>query len=49
MKYSNYLPLINLGTGRKFVLWGGWYTENDNGTVTLRGGIICAKWKSFPR
>ena len=48
MKYSNYLPLINIKTGCKFVLWGGWFTENANGTVTLRNGDICAKWASFP-
>lgn len=49
MKYAHYLPLINIRTKCKFVLWGGWFTENDDGTVTLTNGIICAKWQSFPR
>ena len=48
MTYSNYLPLINIETRRKFVLWGGWFTENANGTVTLKNGDICAKWENFP-
>ena len=49
MKYSNYLPLINAETGVKFVLWGGWYAENQDGTITLESGKLCKKWENFPK
>lgn len=49
MKYTNYLPLIDITTNYKFVLWGGWYTENENGTIRLRNGKICKKWETFPK
>ena len=48
MKYTNYLPLIDISTSCKFVLWGGWYTENKDGTISLRNGQTCKKWETFP-
>ena len=48
MKHTNYLPLIETATGIKFVLNGGWYTENDDGTITLESGKVCRKWTNFP-
>jgi hypothetical protein len=48
MKYTNYLPLIDISTNYKFVLWGGWYTENEDGTINLRNGRTCKKWETFP-
>lgn len=47
MKYADYLPLIDLETGEKIVLWGGWYTKNDDGTLTI-GKKICVEWTTFP-
>ena len=48
MKYSHYLPIIDLETGEKVVLWGGWYTENEDGTISS-GGKTYKKWESFPK
>jgi len=41
--------MIEIATGFHFVLNGGWYTENEDGTMTLTCGKVCKRWVSFPK
>ena len=47
MKHSNYLPLISIETGGKFV-YSGSYFEDENEAITLPSGEACRRWATFP-
>jgi hypothetical protein len=46
-KHSNYLPLISILDGKKFVYQGS-FLEDANGLVTLPSGELCERWRTFP-
>lgn len=46
MKYVQYVPLVSLADGSRFVFFG-WIHEAD-GIITLESGEKCKRWEDFP-